>query len=63
MELDTLYTKEDICEILGVTESWLNLQIQQGRIPHYRIGKKKVIRFSKDHLQEYLSSREFKKEN
>lgn len=55
----TLLTKEDVCRILGVKESWLNIEIQSGRMPHIRLGKKKMIRFRPSHLNEYLDNREF----
>lgn len=58
-ELDALLTKEDVCRILGVKESWLNIEIQSGRIPHIRLGRKKIVRFRPEHLNRYLDSREF----
>lgn len=58
-EVDTLLTKEDVCRILGVKEAWLNIEIQSGRMPHIRLGKKKMIRFRPSHLEEYLDTREF----
>jgi len=58
----SLLTKQQVCELLGVKESWLNTEIQAGNIPHYRIGRKKFIRFSKEHVEEYLADKEFKRE-
>ncbi len=58
-EVDALLTKEDVCRILGVKESWLNIEIQSGRIPHIRLGKKKMVRFRPEHLNRYLESREY----
>ena len=58
-DFDALLTKEDVCRILGVKESWLNIEIQTGRIPHIRLGKKKMVRFRPEHLDRYLDSREF----
>ena len=60
-DLDTLLTKEDVCRILGVRESWLDNEIAAGRIPHIRLGKKKMIRFRPAHLEEYLDTREVEK--
>jgi excisionase family DNA binding protein len=56
--LEPLYTKEQVCQMLGVKESWLNTEIQNGRIPHLRLGKQKFIRFRQSHLDAYLESRE-----
>jgi predicted DNA-binding transcriptional regulator AlpA len=58
-EVEALLTKEDVCRILGVKESWLNIEIQSGRMPHIRLGKKKMIRFRPSHLTEYLDTREY----
>lgn len=63
MDIETLLTKQDVCELLGVKESWLNTEIQAGNIPHYRIGKKKFVRFSQAHIDDYLSSKEHKRED
>ena len=52
-----LLTKEDVCRILGVKESWLNVEIQTGRIPHVRLGKKKIVRFRPEQVDAYLNSR------
>jgi excisionase family DNA binding protein len=58
-DFDALLTKEDVCRILGVKESWLNIEIQSGRMPHIRLGKKKMVRFRPSHLEAYLDGREF----
>lgn len=58
-DFEALLTKEDVCRILGVKESWLNIEIQSGRMPHIRLGKKKMIRFRPSHLEEYLDTREY----
>ena len=57
-EIEPLLYKEDVCKILGVTETWLNGEINAGNIPHMRLGKKKFIRFRKEHIEAYLASRE-----
>jgi len=57
-EVETLLTKEDICRILGVRESWLDAEIAAGRMPHIRLGKKKMVRFRPSHLEKYLDTRE-----
>jgi len=61
-DFDALLTKEDVCRILGVKESWLNIEIQTRRIPHIRLGKKKMVRFRPEHLDRYLESREYTSE-
>lgn len=58
-EVDALLTKDDVCRILGVSEAWLDNEVQSGRIPHIRLGKRKMIRFRPSHLEEYLDTREF----
>lgn len=57
-EISPLLTKEDVCRILGVKETWLNSEIQNGHIRHIRLGKKKFIRFREEHVHEYLESKE-----
>jgi excisionase family DNA binding protein len=57
--IPNLLTKQQVCELLGVKESWLNTEIQAGNIPHYRIGKKKFVRFAPFHIEEYLRTKEF----
>lgn len=52
-------TKEEVCKILGVKESWLNAEIQAGNISHIRLGQKKFIRFRPEHVEEYVKSREW----
>lgn len=55
---EPLLTKEDVCKILGVRESWLNAQIQSGEMPHIRLGKKKFVRFRPEHIRAYLADKE-----
>ena len=43
-EVETLLTKEDVCQILGVKAYWLDEEIAAGRMPHIRLGTKKMIR-------------------
>ena len=62
-EVDTLLTKEDVCRILGVKEYWLDNEIASGRMPHIRLGKKKMIRFRPSHLEKYLGTREINNED
>jgi excisionase family DNA binding protein len=56
--IEPLYTKEQVAQMLGVKESWLNSEIQAGNIPHLRLGRKKFIRFTRAHIETYLASRE-----
>lgn len=55
--LPVLLTKQDVCRLLGVKESWLTAEIQAGRIQHIRLGKKKFIRFRPEHIRAYLESK------
>jgi excisionase family DNA binding protein len=55
--IEPLLTKEQVCEILGVKESWLNTEIQTGRFPHTRLGSMKHIRFTKAQVQDFIDSR------
>lgn len=54
----TLLTKEQVCEMLGVKESWLNAQIKDGSIQHIRLGKKKFVRFRPEHIEAFLRDHE-----
>lgn len=58
MNVEALLTKEDVCRILGVKESWLNTEIKEGRFPHIRLGKRKFIRFRPEHIEQYLATKE-----
>ena len=53
----TLLTKEQVCEMLGVKESWLNAQIKEGNIQYIRLGKKKFVRFRPEHVAQFLDER------
>jgi excisionase family DNA binding protein len=57
-DMTPLLTKEEVCQILGVKETWLNAEIAAGNIPHIRLGRKKFIRFRPDHIATYLASKE-----
>lgn len=57
-DIQPLLTKDDVCQILGVKESWLNAEIAAGNIPHLRLGKRKNIRFRPSHIEEYLRNKE-----
>lgn len=56
--MESLLTKEDVCRILGVKESFLNNEIKEGRMPHIRLGRRKFIRFRPEHIEAYLDSNE-----
>lgn len=58
--IEPLLTKEEVCEILGVKESWLNTEIQTGRFPHTRLGSMKHIRFTRQQVQDFIDSRAVK---
>lgn len=55
--LEPLLTKEEVCQILGVKESWLNTEIQTGRFPHTRLGSMKHIRFTRKQVEDFINSR------
>jgi excisionase family DNA binding protein len=55
--MDRLLTKEEVAELLGVKVTWLNSEIQAGRIPHLRLGSRKFIRFTREQVDEFLDSR------
>ena len=57
-EIQPLLTKDDVCRLLGVKESWLNAEIAAGRFPHLRLGKRKNIRFRPEHVEAYLQTKE-----
>lgn len=53
-----LLTKEEVAEQLGVKPYWVLSEVSAGNIRCYRLGKRKIIRFSPEHVQEYLASKE-----
>jgi excisionase family DNA binding protein len=56
-EIEQLLTKAQVAEILGVKESWLNTEIQAGRIPYRRLGSKKFVRFTRTDVERYIDSK------
>ncbi len=58
LEIDNLMTKSEVAQMLGITETWLDSEIQAGNIAHLRLGKRKFIRFRRSHVAEYLAERE-----
>lgn len=55
--IEALLTKQDVCELLGVKEHWLNAEITAGRIPYIRLGKRKMVRFRPSEIEKYLQSK------
>lgn len=55
---EPLLTKDEVASLLGVTTTWLDSEIQSGRISHLRLGRRKFIRFRREHISEYLAERE-----
>ena len=53
-----LLTKADVAEILGMKESMITSLVSSGDFPHLRLGKRKFVRFTPEHIQEYLRSKE-----
>ena len=48
-----LYDVRDVAEILGVKESKIYAWVDQGRIPHIRIGR--LIRFTPEQINGFLN--------
>lgn len=53
-----LMTKADVAERLGMKESMITQLVSSGDMPHLRLGKRKFVRFTEDHIQQYLRSKE-----
>ena len=57
-EYGNLLTKADVAEMLGMKESMITTLVSSGEMPHLRLGKRKFVRFTPDHVQQYLRSKE-----
>lgn len=53
-----LMTKADVAERLGMKESMITQLVSSGDMPHLRLGKRKFVRFTEEHIQQYLRSKE-----
>jgi excisionase family DNA binding protein len=57
-EIEPLLTKEEVLALLGVKDGWLQQEMYSGRLPYIRLGKKKLLRFRREHVEAYISDRE-----
>lgn len=48
-----LLTPDEVCGLLKVKRDWLYDQVQEGRIPHLRMGRR--LRFRPSEIQDWLS--------
>lgn len=53
-EVPTLYSVNQVCEMLEVTPDWLYRQVREGKIKHLRLGSQKLIRFRLEHIEDFL---------
>jgi predicted DNA-binding transcriptional regulator AlpA len=60
----TLLNKAQLAEMLGVKESWISAEVakyvstegEEG-IPHLRLGGRKLVRFRRNDIEEWLDTR------
>lgn len=52
MNVEKLYTKKDVCKLLGCSLSKVNLLIKHNKIPYLKIEKN--VRFVVDDLNKWL---------
>ena len=57
VNVPTLYTVDQVCQMLEVTPDWLYRQVREGNIKHLRLGSRKLIRFRVEHIEEYLDDK------
>ena len=51
-----LLTVEDVCRWFAVTKDWVYDEVEAGRLPFIRLGRKH-LRFQKHELDRYLAAR------
>jgi excisionase family DNA binding protein len=51
-----LLTVADVCALFKVTKDWVYDEVEAGRLPSLRLGRKH-LRFRRRDLEEYLSGR------
>jgi excisionase family DNA binding protein len=51
-----LLTVVDVCELFKVTRDWVYDEVEAGRMPSLRLGRKH-LRFRRRDLEEYLAGR------
>lgn len=56
VDLPKLYTEAEVAEYLGINEQTVARERKRGRLGYTLVAKK--IRFTAEHIQEYLRSRE-----
>jgi excisionase family DNA binding protein len=49
----SLLTPDQVCELLQVKKDWLYDEVQRGRMPHVRLGRR--LRFTPENLRAYLA--------
>lgn len=54
--MENLYTVADVAKILQVSDIFLWRMVREGKIKCLRIGKGRNIRFTHEHIDEYLSN-------
>lgn len=52
--LESLLTPDEVCDILKVTKPWLYDEVQAGRFPHLRLGRR--LRFRSSDLSAYIEA-------
>lgn len=55
--MEKLLTVPEFAELVRVQSSTIYTQVGQGKIPHIRVGR--LIRFKKEHVDEFLRAAEF----
>lgn len=53
---DRLLTVNDVCEWFAVTKDWVYDEVEAGRLPYLRLGRKH-LRFRRADLVAYLDAR------
>jgi excisionase family DNA binding protein len=52
---DDLLTVQDVCDWLKVSRAWVYDEVEAGRLPHLRIGRR-LLRFRRRDLDRYLEA-------
>jgi excisionase family DNA binding protein len=54
---ERLWDAEDVADMLGMTTDWVYREVREDRIPHIKLGPRRV-RFRKEAIDEWLLAHE-----
>lgn len=49
--------KHFVCGVLGISANTLKRWVSEGRIPHFRLGDRKLVRFRKSEIAAWVAGK------